>query len=83
MTSQKLTRKKLWDFDGWGLWQWKIDEAAPIISREYTLFHACSIEQNHRGIRNEAEGDSVYCVRCLKTAPDGAVAVLELMNWKT
>ena len=80
-------RNKIWDFEKWCLYRWRGD----MIDRgfqgktEYSLFHDCgpNDSSSSRVATSASDGGQKYCVRCLKNAPDGAVAVRELMNWET
>ena len=81
-------RKKIWNFENWCLWRWRGDmvDRGFLGNSEYSLFHECgasvSQSRDHRVATSDENGGQKYCVRCLKNAPDGAVAVLELMNWE-
>ena len=80
MTTVPLTRKKLWDFDGWSLWQWKIQNHKPLFTPEHSLFHNCCDGPDHK-VNKNAHGE-FYCHGCWKEAPESTIAVLELMNWE-
>ena len=71
-------RTILWSEGGWGLWEHEIPKIDRGSWGKYMLFHDCGIERDHR-VRTC--GDKMVCVRCVEHAPDGAIALLKLMNW--
>ena len=78
-----MPRTLLWSEDGWGLWKHNISNEHVWHDRGswgvYMLFHRCGRD---RGGRASKTYDGEYmCVRCAHRAPDGAVGLLEMMNW--
>ncbi len=76
-------RTLLWSEDGWGLWRHNISAYDLGGWGRYMLFHHCGAERNHRA-SNRVNGKYMgkyVCVRCEVVAPDGAVGLLEMMNW--
>ena len=74
-----IPRTLVWFEGGWGLWKHNISKADRGSWGEYMLFHHCGAERNHRAARRPC--GSYVCVRCEHVALDGAIALLEMMNW--
>lgn len=49
---------------------------------KYMLFHSCGFEDHPEHRVDKRYDGSHCCVVCDHEAPDGAVALLELMNWE-
>ncbi len=72
----------VWSEGDWGLWRHNTMKSDRGTWEKYMLFHTCG-DKAHPERRVAKQSDESYmCVVCCHRAPNGAVAVLELMNWE-
>ena len=69
----------VWSEGDWGLWRHDISESNIGIWGKYMLFHNHYL-YNHR-VKHRYDG-TYTCLYCDHEAPNGAVALLKLMNWE-
>ncbi len=74
----------VWTEGDWGLWRHNTMKSDRGSWGKYMLFHNCSgTEGNYNEHRVAKDYNETYgCAVCMRQAPDGAVAILELMNWE-
>lgn len=72
----------VWSEGDWGLWRHNGMKSDRGSWGKYMLFHTCG-DKRHPEHRVANYNIFPYlCVVCSEQAPDGAVAILEMMNWE-